>query len=205
MRQGPLLVMCGVTGVVLAVSLHDSRHAGVPSSTAVAPAGVLVAPTPGLSPRPTTSGTLRPSPTASVMARRRPRRSPLPSPSARPSRASHPSASPSPSPAPRPSPTRTTAPSVVVNGEAVDTRYGLVQVQITLRAHRIVSADAIDYPQDSSRDREINSYAIPQLDDETVQAQSSQIDTVSGATYTSDGYRSSLQSALDSAHQAGVW
>jgi uncharacterized protein with FMN-binding domain len=80
-----------------------------------------------------------------------------------------------------------------------------VQVQITIRSHRIVKATAIDYPQDSSRDREINSYAIPQLDDEVLQAQSAQIDTVSGATYTSDGYRGSLQSALDSAHAAGVW
>jgi uncharacterized protein with FMN-binding domain len=75
-----------------------------------------------------------------------------------------------------------------------------VQVQITLTNGRIVRADAIDYPQGSSRDQAINSQAIPQLDQETLQAQSAQIDTVSGATYTSDGYRQSLQSALDAAH-----
>jgi uncharacterized protein with FMN-binding domain len=80
-----------------------------------------------------------------------------------------------------------------------------VQVQITIRSHRIVKAEAIDYPRGSSTDRQINDYAIPQLDDETLQAQSAQIDTVSGATYTSDGYRSSLQSALDSARAAGAW
>ena len=91
-----------------------------------------------------------------------------------------------------------------MNGAATDTPYGPVQVQITVRSRRIIRVDAIDYPQSSDRDRQINSYAIPQLDDETMQAQSAQIDTVSGATYTSDGYRTSLQSALDAAHQAGA-
>jgi len=93
----------------------------------------------------------------------------------------------------------------VVNGAPADTQYGPVQVQISIRNHRIIRADAIDYPQGSSRDQEINSYAIPQLDQETLDAQSANIDTVSGATYTSDGYRQSLQSALDAAHQAGAW
>ena len=79
-----------------------------------------------------------------------------------------------------------------------------MQVQLTLRQGRIVKANAIDYPNGGGRSQEINSYAIPQLDDETLKAQSAQIDTVSGATYSSDGYRTSLQSALDAAHQAGL-
>lgn len=77
-------------------------------------------------------------------------------------------------------------------------------MQITVRGGRIVRADAIVYPQGSGRDQEINSQAVPQLDQETLDAQSAHIDTVSGATYTSDGYRSSLQSALDEAHRAGA-
>ena len=93
---------------------------------------------------------------------------------------------------------------MTVNGAPADTQYGPVQVQITVRGGRIVRADAIEYPQGSSRDQQINSYAIPQLDDETLQAQSAQIDTVSGASYTSQGYRESLQSALDAAHRAGA-
>jgi uncharacterized protein with FMN-binding domain len=93
---------------------------------------------------------------------------------------------------------------VTVNGAPADTQYGPVQVQISIRSGRIIRADAIDYPQGGSRDREINSYAIPQLDQETLDAQSANIDTVSGATYTSDGYRQSLQSALDAAHRAGA-
>jgi uncharacterized protein with FMN-binding domain len=92
-------------------------------------------------------------------------------------------------------PTRAT-----VNGAAEDTRYGPVQVQITLSGGRITYATAIDYPQASGRDQEINSIAIPQLNAEVLQAQNAQIDTVSGATYTSDGYARSLQSALDAAH-----
>ena len=87
-----------------------------------------------------------------------------------------------------------------VNGSAVDTQFGPVQVQVRIRGGHIVSARAIDYPMGSGRDREINSYAIPILQQETVSAQSAQIDTVSGATYTSEGYVRSLQSALDAAH-----
>jgi len=93
------------------------------------------------------------------------------------------------------------APTVlVVNGTAARTRYGPVQVQIRVRSGRIVSATAVVYPRGSGQDREINSYAIPVLQTETVQAQSAHVDTVSGATYTSDGYQRSLQAALDAAH-----
>jgi uncharacterized protein with FMN-binding domain len=112
---------------------------------------------------------------------------------------SSPSDAPSASPSAAPS-----AASARVNGEAAGTRYGPVQVQITVRAGKVVAADAIVYPTQDRRDQEINSYAIPQLDDEVVQAQSAQIDTVSGATYTSEGYVRSLQSAIDQAHSAGL-
>jgi uncharacterized protein with FMN-binding domain len=73
-------------------------------------------------------------------------------------------------------------------------------VQLHVRGGRIGSGTAIDYPQGSGRAREINSFAIPVLQKETVDAQNARIDTVSGATYTSDGYRTSLQAALDAAH-----
>ncbi|GAC1608323.1 MAG: FMN-binding protein [Mycobacteriales bacterium] len=91
------------------------------------------------------------------------------------------------------------APVRTVNGAAIDTQYGPVQVQVRIRAQRIISAVAIAYPQGSDRDLEINSYAIPLLERETIAAQSAKIDTVSGASYTSDGYVGSLQSALDAA------
>jgi uncharacterized protein with FMN-binding domain len=90
--------------------------------------------------------------------------------------------------------------SIVVNGSPGDTPFGPVQVQLTIKAGKIVSASAIVFPQGSGRDQEINAYAIPILQQETVAAQSAQIDSVSGATYTSGGYQQSLQSALDAAH-----
>jgi uncharacterized protein with FMN-binding domain len=86
-----------------------------------------------------------------------------------------------------------------VTGDTVQTRWGPVQVRITLKNGRITEATAVAYPSDNPKDQEINSYAIPQLRRETLAAQSAQIDSVSGATYTSGGYKQSLQSALDSA------
>jgi uncharacterized protein with FMN-binding domain len=89
-----------------------------------------------------------------------------------------------------------------ITGGTANTRYGPVQVQITVAGGRITSANAIRYPTESGRDRQINSFAVPELDAAVLSAQSAGIDTVSGATYTSDGYRQSLQSALDAAHLA---
>jgi uncharacterized protein with FMN-binding domain len=79
-----------------------------------------------------------------------------------------------------------------------------VQVQLRIRGGRIVAAKALVRPQGDSQTDSINSQAVPQLDQEVVQAQSGKVDTVSGATYTSTGYRASLQAALDSAHRAGA-
>ncbi|MFE0515893.1 FMN-binding protein [Streptomyces sp. NPDC058964] len=84
-------------------------------------------------------------------------------------------------------------------GDTVQTRWGPVQVRVTIKGGRLTEVKAVSYPHENPRDQQINSYAIPQLRREALAAQSAEIDTVSGATYTSDGYRQSLQSALDSA------
>jgi uncharacterized protein with FMN-binding domain len=89
---------------------------------------------------------------------------------------------------------------VTVNGTSEGTRYGPVQVRATIRSHRLTAVTALVYPASGGRDREISSFALPQLEQEAITAQSATIDTVSGATFTSDGYRRSLQSALDAAH-----
>ncbi|WP_141204036.1 FMN-binding protein [Streptomyces griseorubiginosus] len=86
-----------------------------------------------------------------------------------------------------------------VTGDTIQTRWGPVQVRITVKDGRLTEVTAVSYPSDNPRDQEINSYALPRLRSEALQAQSANIDTVSGATYTSEGYRQSLQSALDSA------
>ncbi|MFD8815543.1 FMN-binding protein [Streptomyces sp. NPDC059627] len=86
-----------------------------------------------------------------------------------------------------------------VTGDTVQTRWGPVQVKVTIKSGRITDVTAVQYPTENPRDQQINSYAIPQLRSEALAAQSASIDTVSGATYTSQGYQQSLQSALDSA------
>jgi len=84
-------------------------------------------------------------------------------------------------------------------GAAWPTIYGPVQVQITVRSGKVTAATAVEYPTETPRDYQINSFAIPQLNSEAVAAGSAHIDAVSGATYTTQGYLGSLQSALDKA------
>ncbi len=86
-----------------------------------------------------------------------------------------------------------------VTGASADTRWGPVQVTLTVSAGRITAVDVPVYPSGNGRDEEINAYALPILVQETLDAQSASIDMVSGATVTSEGYRESLQSALDQA------
>jgi uncharacterized protein with FMN-binding domain len=87
-----------------------------------------------------------------------------------------------------------------VTGAAWPTVYGPVQVKITVSGGKITAAAATEYPTDTPRDAQINAFAIPQLNAEAVAAGSAQIDAVSGATYTSQGYLGSLQNALDKAN-----
>jgi len=85
-------------------------------------------------------------------------------------------------------------------GAAVDTRWGTVQVRITVTNGKVTNSRAVQYPNDNGHDQEVNAYALPVLAQEAVAAQSASIDAVSGATVTSNGYIESLQSALDAAH-----
>lgn len=84
-------------------------------------------------------------------------------------------------------------------GSVAETRWGPVEVKITVTGKKITAVDVLQYPDGNQRDAEINSYALPTLVQETIAAQGAQIDMVSGATVTSDGYLQSLQSALDEA------
>jgi uncharacterized protein with FMN-binding domain len=88
-----------------------------------------------------------------------------------------------------------------VTGEVADTRWGPVQVQISVSGGRISSVTVLQQPDGNGRDREINDYALPVLKQATLSAQSANIDMISGATVTSEGYAQSLQSAID---QAGL-
>jgi FMN-binding domain len=92
-----------------------------------------------------------------------------------------------------------TAGATTVTGAAASTIYGPVQVQIMVKGGKVTAAKAVEYPQDTPRDSQINAFAIPVLDREAASVGSAAIDMVSGATYTSRGYITSLQSALDQA------
>ncbi len=70
---------------------------------------------------------------------------------------------------------------------------------MTLQGSRIVDVTALQMPTDRQRSAEISQAVAPMLQQEVLQAQSAQIDIVSGASYTSQAYAQSLQSALDQA------
>lgn len=89
--------------------------------------------------------------------------------------------------------------SKTVAGQAIQTQYGIVQVQVVLAGHSIQNVSFLQLTADDPRSQDINSQAAPILVQQTMQAQSANIDGVSGATYTSMGYQQSLQSALDQA------
>jgi uncharacterized protein with FMN-binding domain len=86
-----------------------------------------------------------------------------------------------------------------IDGTAVQTRYGTVQVRVTLQGDTITAIQAVQLPDGDGRSMQISSRVEPTLQRQALQAQSANIDGVSGATYTSIGYARSLQSALDSA------
>ena len=85
-------------------------------------------------------------------------------------------------------------------GDAIMTRYGNVQVQITVANGAITASEVTQVPWSNGKDQQINGRAVPVLNAEVVDAQSAGIDMVSGATYTSEAYIRSLQSAIDQAN-----
>ncbi len=93
----------------------------------------------------------------------------------------------------------TSSEAVTYTGDEVSTEWGIVQVEITVENGKITASDAIQYPNSNHKDQEINAYAVPLLNTATVETQNASIDSISGATVTSDGYVQSLQSAIDQA------
>ena len=87
-------------------------------------------------------------------------------------------------------------------GDVATNRWGPVQVQITVAGGSISDVAVLEVPSGNSKDVTINNRAVPVLVQSTLAAQSAQIDSVSGATYTSTSYKQSLQSAIDAARAA---
>jgi len=176
MKRIVLWLMSTLTVLVLLFGYHTS------TSSAAAKGGLssLAAPVQG------GSGTISGSLGSSAAA------APSSAASSPSSRASSPSSAAAPSSA---------ASSGTVTGTVAQTRWGPVQVELTVASGTITNVAVVQYPNGNGRDQEINAQALPILIQETLDAQSAQIDMVSGATVTRDGYLESLQSALD---QAGL-
>lgn len=97
-------------------------------------------------------------------------------------------------------PTHAPAPArQTLTGSTAQTPYGPVQVQATMQNGRLVDVTALQTPSAAQQSQAIASYAVPVLRKEALAAGNAHINVVSGATYTSDGYAQSLQSALDQA------
>jgi uncharacterized protein with FMN-binding domain len=105
-----------------------------------------------------------------------------------------------------PSPTATASPSATatsstqrVTSDAVATQYGNVQLKVTITGGKITDITPVQLPSQDPKSDAIAGYAVPLLRQSALSKQSANIDFVSGATYTSEGYKSALQSALDKA------
>ncbi len=90
-----------------------------------------------------------------------------------------------------------TAGARIITGDVANTVYGPVQIQAAVKAGKIIKVTILQQPSTTAHDLQIGAFAFPQLEAETLSAQSAKIDMVSGATYTSGGYIQSLQSAID--------
>jgi uncharacterized protein with FMN-binding domain len=109
----------------------------------------------------------------------------------------------SPTPKPKPSTSEKKPTKRVIDGPAARTRWGPVQVRAVIVDGRLTDVVVLQMPALNGRDREINAYAMPKLRDAAIEAQSADIDVITGATVTSEGYITSLQAALDEAHLKG--
>ena len=90
-----------------------------------------------------------------------------------------------------------TAGETTVTGKVANTAYGPVQVELVVKSHKIVKGAGLEQPTNTIHDIQIGEFAFPKLISETLTAQNAKVDAVSGASYTSAGYISSLQSAVD--------
>jgi len=96
--------------------------------------------------------------------------------------------------------TKTTTTAATYDGTAVQTRFGTVQVRVTIQGGKITEVTALQLTDAERKSAQISSRAAPVLRSEVLQAQSADVQTVGGATVTSDAYLTSLQAALDAAH-----
>jgi len=93
--------------------------------------------------------------------------------------------------------TKSSGAAKTATGAVAQNQYGNVQVRVAVAGGKIDQVTAVQLPQSDAKSAQISQYAAPQLQSQVLAAQSAKIDGVSGASYTSESYDTSLQSALD--------
>jgi len=181
MRRSIPVVAVTIGGLALVANFHTS------------PGGVPVAAGPGSTKAPETSTSTEPGSDTSITDGR-----PVPTHGSIRSTPTITGASPRPTTSP-PQTAATASAATSVDGPVITTSYGDVQVRVSLSGKRLVDVQALRLPKDRSRSVRISANAGPKLLSEALQAQSANINLVSGASYTSQGYIDSLQGALDKA------
>ncbi len=185
-RMAALAASISATGMLTAY-LAAADHAGA-SNIALGSSSLSSAATGAQAPAATTPAATTPAATTPATAAKKPAGSATTAPKSTPATTAKPA----------------TGGATSFVGGTAQTRWGPVQVKVTITAGHIVDVVALQSPNSHSRSTWINSQAVPMLRSEALQAQSANINTISGATYTSDGYAQSLQSALDQARAQGV-
>ena len=206
MKRGLLIGVgtLGGLGAVFAITPPQFGTSG-PTGLAALPGRATSAPTPVAS-----TATLAPTKAASAPTKAAPvkKATPAKTHGAAPAKthsavpAKTHSAAPAPQATPTQAPAAPAAPAGITgtfDGNTASTRWGPVQVRLVVKDGKIVSASALQFPSGDSRSRSISQQAIPYLVQETLAAQSDQISGVGGASYTSNGWYTSLQSALKKA------
>jgi uncharacterized protein with FMN-binding domain len=186
MRRIVVWVVGTMAGLVLLFSYHTSTEGQVVTTAATGAAAAGVVTGGGSTPGSSSTSTAAPAPTAA------PPRGP--DPTTPPTSAPHTTAPPATAPP-------TTVPrNLVVNGQAYQTRWGIVQVQVTISGGRVADVTPISLTAGNRHDQAVNAVAVPILRQQAIATNSANLDTISGATITSTGYIMSLQSALDAAN-----
>jgi uncharacterized protein with FMN-binding domain len=179
----PIMIAGGTVSAVAAVLSYHPAQSSTGLLTQSAPLGSAASSNQQTAPTPDTSAT----PSTSAATATKPQSAP----------ASSQSPAPTQTPTPTSTPTKTVSASQTITGPVISTRWGPVQVQIVVENGQIVGATGLQYPSDDRRSLYISEQAVPMLVDLTLQAQSADgIPRIGGATYTSNGWKSSLAAAL---------
>jgi len=189
----PIMIAGGTVSAVAAVLSYHPAQSSTGLLTQSAPLGSATSSNQQTATTPATSTSATPSKSSSASAPTATKPQSTPASSQSPATKQNPT----PPSATPPVPTNTVSGSQTITGPVISTRWGPVQVQIVVENGQIVGATGLKYPSGDRRSLYISEQAVPMLVDLTLQAQSADgIPRIGGATYTSNGWKSSLAAAL---------